>query len=203
MTKATTWLQVGFLPRRPRAPWPAWALLVCGMGLFMAAALDWREADTARADAEQALRTWETWERAQQEQRDAQARQRRLAQAGPAGAASTQAPPVSRDTLRNAQRVASLLEHRWDRLFATLEAHTPAGLQWLRLEHEAEAGEVQLEGLAADDRLALQVVDTLAAEVDWQEVAMSRVEAGTAAGQGAGADALRFELRARASLAAP
>lgn len=201
MTRATPWLQVGFLPRRQRAPWPAWALLVCGMGLFMAAALDWREADTARADAEQALRTWETRERTERDQRDAQARQRRLAQASPASAASAKASPASRDTLRNAQRVAALLDHRWDQLFATLEANTPAGLQWLRLEHEAEAGEVQLEGLAAEGRLALQVVDTLATQVGWRDVAMSRLEAGAASGQGA--EALRFELRARMALERP
>lgn len=193
MKQARAWLQVGFLPRRQRAPWPAWALLVCGMGLFMAAALEWREADTARADAEQALRTW------QRERQDEQVRQRRQAQALAKAPVPTKATPPSRETVRNAQRVAALLDHRWDQLFAALEAHTPAGLQWLRLEHEAEAGEVQLEGLATEGRLALQVVDALAAEPRWHEVAMSRLEAG----QGADGASLRFELRARTALNLP
>lgn len=193
MRQARAWLQVGFLPRRQRAPWPAWALLVCGMGLFMAAALDWREADTARVDAEQALRTW------QEERQDEQLRQRRQAQAAATASMPAKATPPSRETLRNAQRVAALLDHRWDQLFAALEAHTPAGLQWLRLEHEAEAGEVQLEGLASEGRLALQVVDALAAEPRWHEVAMSRLEAG----QGAEGASLRFELRARTALKLP
>lgn len=196
MTRARAWLQVGFIPRPRRAPWPAWALLVCGMGLFIAAALDWREAYTARADAEQAMQTWQ----------DEQARQRRLAQspASPTGpqarpAARTDASAPTKETLRSARRVADLLEHRWDQLFAALEAHTPPGLQWLRLEHEAEAGEVMLEGVAAEGRLALQVVDTLASQAGWHEVALSRLEAG----QGADAAALRFELRARTALNLP
>lgn len=190
MRRAKAWLQVGFLPRRQRAPWPAWALLVCGMGLFLAAALDWREADTARAEAEQALRTWH----------DQQTRQRQdpLRPALPAQSQAQVAAP-SRETVRNAQRVGALLEHRWDQLFAAIEANTPVGLQWLRLEHEAEAGEVQLEGLATEGRLALQVVDALAADARWQDVAMSRLEAG----QGADAAALRFELRARTALDTP
>jgi len=197
MKQARAWLQVGFLPRRQRAPWPAWALLVCGMGLFMAAALEWREADTARADAEQALRTW------QKEQQNEQVRQHRLAQAQAQALAKAPVPAQatlpSRETVRNAQRVAALLDHRWDQLFAALEANTPAGLQWLRLEHEAEAGEVQLEGLATEGRLALQVVDALATEPRWHEVAMSRLEAG----QGADGASLRFELRARTALNLP
>lgn len=193
MRRAPDWLQVGFVPRRQRAPWPAWALLVCGMGVLMAAALEWREADTARVEAEQALRAW------QQAQRDADTRQRRQAQVAASAAQPGERAPLSREVARNAQRVAALLDHRWDQLFATLEANTPAALQWLRLEHEAEAGEVQLEGLAAEGRQALQVVDTLAAEPDWHEVAMSRLEAGQAVEQGS----LRFEVRARVAAVTP
>jgi hypothetical protein len=189
MTRPTPWLQVGFLPRRRPVPWPAWALLVCGLGLFLAAALAWRGAGTQRADAEQALHSWQA----------EQTRQRRVVtrtvQPTPAAPAA-----ATRDAQRTAQRVAALLDHPWAGLFATIETLSPPGLQWLRLEHEAEAGEVQLEGLAREGQQALQVVDALSSTPGWQDVALSRLEAGANPEAG---NTLRFEVRAHQGNSAP
>jgi hypothetical protein len=179
VSRVRPWLQVGFLPRREPAPWPAWALLVAGLGLCLVAALDWREASLANAEAEQALHSW------QAQQRPARP-----------PAAVVKAAPVNRETPATAQRVSALLGHRWGALFTTLEDVTPAGMQWLRLEHEAEAGEVQIEGIAPAGQQALQVVDALSATPGWQDVALSRLETGSAASSSTAVGGLRFEVRA-------
>ena len=81
------------------------------------------------------------------------------------------------DTVRAAQRVRAQFDHPWASILASLEAETPAGLQWLRFDHDSAGPELRFEGLAPQRGDVLELVDRLAARVGWSEVALGRLAA--------------------------
>jgi hypothetical protein len=140
-------------------------------------------------------------------QRDIDAQRIRLAQAQKriTATAPTPARPALRasadtkaeaEALRAAQRVMGHVNHPWGLLLAAIESETPAGVQWLVFDHDADSAELRFEGLAADAATALRLADALSARAGWSEVALSRLQAPDAAGAAASASAWRFEMRA-------
>ena len=174
---SSRWPQADFLraTARPRRPLLAWLWAISGVALLIASGAE--AIVTQRANDA----------RTQQLARAGQ----RVAKAGaPAGAASvpsaTSASPVTSsttsttstvDTVRAAQRVRAQLDHPWASILASLEAETPAGLQWLRFDHDSAGPELRFEGLAPQRGDVLELVDRLAARVGWSEVALGRLAA--------------------------
>lgn len=102
-----------------------------------------------------------------------------------------------------AHTVAGRLQHPWGWLLAGLEHSTPAGLQLIALEHEAERPDLRIEGQAATTASVLQLVDALATRPGWSEVVLKRLQNGEGAQSGEG---VRFEIGAQlkpALMAAP
>ena len=145
-------------------------------------------------------------------QRDVEAQQARLAQAtqrvanaamkrstAPAFASTASADAKAEaGAIDAAQRVAAQLNHPWGALLSSIEAETPAGLQWLLFDHDSDSPELRLEGLGSDVASVLSVVDVLASRAGWSQVALSRLQAaeGAPARGTAGGAGWRFELRA-------
>lgn len=173
---ATRWPQPDFLPRAARPPLLAWVALLCA-GVALALAVDdWLVLEAAREDL-----------RAQAERaRPAEPR---------AGARPALGAPSTAGAAEAAQAIARGLAHPWRALFESSERHAVAGVRWLRLEHDAERGDVRLAGLAPDRHAAVKTLEALAADPQWQDVLLLRIESARA-GE-AGGDAVQFELRAR------
>lgn len=180
---ATRWPQPDFLPRPARPPWLAWAALLCMSAVLALAVDEWLVLETAREEL-----------RAQIE-RARPAGERRTPRASVAGTAP--APGAA----EAAQALSRALEHPWRTLFESSERHAAAGLRWLRLEHDAERGDVRLAGSAPDRRAVLKTLEALAGDPGWDDVLLLRIEA-PPAGEGAG-EGVRFELRARLGGAGP
>ena len=81
------------------------------------------------------------------------------------------------DAIRAAQRVLSQLAHPWGQILATVEAETPAGLQWMLLDHAVDSPDLRFEGQASDASIALQMVDALSVRPGWSAVALTRLQA--------------------------
>lgn len=79
--------------------------------------------------------------------------------------------------LRAAQQVAHDLAHPWGAILASVESETPAGLQWLLLDHGVDSPELRLEGLAPDVASVMNLVDALSARVGWSNVVAGRLQA--------------------------
>ena len=110
---------------------------------------------------------------------------------------------------RAAHRVAASLEAPWNELFASIEAATPAGVQWLRLDFTAASGDLRLDGETADTGTALRVVDRLASQRSWRDVALVRwqrpepVVAASSSAPARSQPSLRFAIEAVRQSAAP
>lgn len=87
------------------------------------------------------------------------------------------APDSDADAIRAAQRVLAQLGHPWGQILATVEAETPAGLQWLLLDHASNGPDLRFEGQAPDVSTALQLVDALSMRPGWSGVVLTRLQA--------------------------
>lgn len=165
------WPLPDFLPRPARPPWLAWAALACAALLCALV-----------ADEVLAL----------QGEREAVARELERARAAARPARAEVPPaPAPRETLLAAQGVARRLAHPWGELLGAVESAAAPGLRWVRLEHDAERGDMRLSALAPHRDAVLATLDRLAALPGWSEVSLQRLE------QDPASPALRVELRAR------
>jgi len=175
------WPQPDFLARAARRPALAWCCGVAGLVVAALALNDWL---AARHDLD-AQR--DRLARASQRMAPAPARPR-IAASGPL------VPEV--DAIRAAQRVVDRIDHPWDRILANVEAETPADLQWLELEHDADEATLRLEGAAGDVRSVLQVVDNLSDRPGWSDVVLGRLRTADARELAASTPPWHFELHA-------
>lgn len=183
------WPQPDFLATRRSPPrlawlWAATGAVVLAVTLFEGLALQ-HDVDAQQARLSQAT------------QRAAKAAPKRPT-ALAASATATGDARAEAAAIDAAQRVAAHLNHPWGNILASIEAETPAGLQWLVFDHDSDSPELRLEGLGRDVASVLAVVDVLSSRAGWSQVALSRLQAteGTPARDAAGATGWRFELRA-------
>lgn len=162
------WPQPDFLAKRAHPPALAWAWLVCGALLLALAVDEWSELETARSELQ---------------------RQTERLRLPPRARPVTAAPAPRPEAAQAAQRLVQRLDHPWRTFFEATERHAAVDVHWLRLEHDAERGDVRLEALAPNREAMLRTLDALAAAPRWSELLLLRVEAAPF-GQ-------RFELRAR------
>lgn len=189
------WPQPDFLATRGGPPrlawwWAATGAAVLAVTLFEGLALQ------RRVDAQQA-RLAKATQATQAARRGANATPRRST--APAAATTASADgKTEAAAIDAAQRVVAHLNHPWGAVLASIEADTPAGLQWLVFDHDSDSPELRLEGLGSDVASVLSVVDVLASRAGWSQVALSRLQAaeGAPARGAAGATGWRFELRA-------
>jgi hypothetical protein len=175
------WPQPDFLPHPAHPPLLAWLGLACAALVFALAVDDWLRLAAADDEIQRQIERFRAAQR-------------------PLSKSVKVAPAVDPGTARAAWRVAALLEHPWRSLFESTERNAAAEVQWLRVEHDAERGDVRLEGTAASRDAVLVTLDALAAAPQWRDVMLVRVEdAGTPAAPVSG---LRFELRARHGIGA-
>lgn len=90
---------------------------------------------------------------------------------------ASQSSASSAQAVRAAQQVAHDLAHPWGAILAGIESETPAGLQWLLLDHGVDSPDLRLEGLAPDVAIVMNLVDALSARVGWSNVVASRLQA--------------------------
>lgn len=179
---ATRWPKADFLPAPVRPPLLAWAWAGCA-ALALAFALDdWMALDAAREELHARVDRW----RAAQRIAPASAHVR---SAVPAGAATA------------AGAVVRQLDHPWRSLFEATEQRAAEPLHWLRLEHDAERGDVRLEGAAPSRDAVLKTLDALAAAPGWSDLMLLRIESADPVAPAGGG--LRFELRARLAAIEP
>jgi hypothetical protein len=185
---------------RARTPWPRPDLARPGTPRQRGLAL------LAGAGAAALLFTgWQAWElqgqRAQWQALADQAQERIAQVRRAAPPARTTRPEADGSTRAReaALRVVSELDVDWGAVLGSVEQATPKGVRWLALTHDARRGELRLEGQAEIQDAAFSVVDALARDRAWQDVAL--VHIGTeAAGGTAPAEAAagaRFIVGAR------
>ena len=102
----------------------------------------------------------------------------------------------SAQAVRAAQQVAHDLSHPWGLILSSVESETPAGLQWLLLDHGVDSPDLRVEGLAPDVASVMGLVDALSARVGWSNVVASRLQAPDARELAASGPRWRFELSA-------
>jgi hypothetical protein len=157
--------ELDFVRKTPRGRWVGWALLATALALAATLAADWT---AARDEANQQTDRLERW----QAVRPAGGASAVLARSAPA------TPGLSRAAARQAAaRVSQGLRHPWPGIVSAIDEATPAGVQWLRLEHDRTRADVRLAGRAADAKAALSVVDALAVRPGWRSVVLIRVGA--------------------------
>lgn len=173
---AAPWPRPDFLPRPVRPPALAWLCVLAG-ALGLAVALDdWLAVASQRGDLAREIERWQLAARPRSAARPP------VAEASPAAVAAAAA-------------ITRRLEHPWKNVFESAEQRPAAGVRWLRLEHDAERGDLRLEGSAPSRDAVLQTLDALAAAPGWHDVLLLRVESGAA--PGLPAQGLRFEVRAQ------
>ena len=99
------------------------------------------------------------------------------------------------DARRAARRLSAAIAYPWAAALASLEASTPAGVQWLTLDLTTESSEIRLEGQAGDASSALRVADSFSARPGWHDIALVRLQRNDA--RDGPASALRFAIEAR------
>ena len=166
------WPAPDFVPRRNRPPPVAWVLLVVGVATLALAVADLAALNRQRDEALQGLARW---------QRQALPPVHTVAVAAPDAAA-----------VRTARAIARSLQYPWRDVLLSAEAAAAPGVQWLRLEHDAERGDVRLEGVAPGAEAVLRSLEALTGARGWHDVTLTRTDGGAGA-----VDSLRFELRAR------
>lgn len=180
------WPRPDFLAPRRRVPLLAWLWAVTG-------------ASVLAVSVTEAVLMQQTVDR--QGVQLAKATQR-LARATPARATpllvnrTSSAPQGEAEGIRAAQRVLAQLDHPWGQILATVEAETPAGLQWLLLDHASDSPDLRFEGQAPDVSTALQLVDALSMRPGWTGVVLTRLQAPDPRDANAAAANWRFEITA-------
>lgn len=165
------------MPAPVRPPLLAWAWMGCA-ALALAFALDdWLALDAAREELRSRIDRWHAAQRAPSTPAP-------LRPTVPAGAAAA------------AGAVVRQLDHPWRSLFEATEQRAAEPVRWLRLEHDAERGDVRIEGGAPSRDAVLKTLDALVAAPGWSDLMLLRIEPADAAAVPAGSS-LRFELRAR------
>ena len=99
------------------------------------------------------------------------------------------------DARRAARRLSAAIAYPWAAALASLEASTPAGVQWLAFDLAIETSEIRLEGQAGDASAALRVADSFSARPGWHDIALVGMQRNDAR-QGP-TSALRFAIEAR------
>ncbi len=173
---AAPWPRPDFLPRPVRPPALAWLCLLAGAVALAVALDDWLAVESQRGDLAREI-------------------ERRQLAARPRNAARPPTAEASPTTVAAAAAIARRLEHPWRNVFEAAEQRPAAGVRWLRLEHDAERGDLRLEGSAPSRDAVLQTLDALAAAPGWREVLLLRIESGAA--PGLPVQGLRFEVRAQ------
>lgn len=166
--------QPDFLVTGPRGSPLGWALAATGLLVLATAAWSAWESHAARDAAQQEL--------AQLQNR---ARGRPAAVAVPVARNSAQAGSqqqaqlqAQQEATRAAREVAGLLQEPWGQILSQVEAAGGKQVQWLGFDYTAVRSELRLEGLSADRKTALDVVDRLSALPGWQDVVLSRLMTG-------------------------
>lgn len=177
---ATRWPKADFLPAPVRPPLLAWLGMGCAALVFALALDDWMALEAAREELRSRVDRWQAAQRVSSAPAPARS-------SVPAGAAAAAAAVVRR------------LDHPWRGLFEATEQRTAEPVRWLRLEHDAERGDVRLEGAAPSRDDVLKTLDALAAAPGWSDLMLLRIESADAAAGGS----LRFELRARLAASEP
>jgi len=176
--------QPDFLATGPRSSPLGWALAATGtLALATAAWTAW-ESHAARDAAQQAL--------AQLQNR---ARGRPPVVAAPVArnsALGSSQQQAQLEATRAAREVAGLLQEPWGQILSQVETAGGKQVQWLGLDYTAVRSELRLEGLSADRKTALDVVDRLSALPGWQDVVLSRLMMGDQ-----GLAGLRLDISAR------
>lgn len=165
-----------FLPRPARPPGLAWAWCACAVLVFALAADEGLALAAAREDLARQL-------------------ERARAAATPLRPAAPVAAP-RREAVLAARRVAARLGHPWRTVFEDAEAAAAPGVRWLRLEHDAERGDLRLAATAPNRDAVRATLDRLGSTAGWDEVMLLRLE------EDARSAVLRFELRARLAVGA-
>jgi hypothetical protein len=120
-----------------------------------------------------------------------------LARGTPAGAA--EAAQRAREAAR---LVVRDLDHDWPAVLGSIEQATPRGVRWLTMAHDARRGELRLEGQAGTQPEPFAVVDALARDRAWQDVALLQFAAeAPPGGASAPAAGVRFTVSARRAAA--
>lgn len=183
------WPQPDFLAARRRPPRLAWlwattGAVVLGVTLVEGLALQ------RHVDAQQARLTNAT-------QRVASAAPKHSIDSASSTLPSTESKAQA-DAIGAAQRIVAHLDHPWGPVLASIEAETPAGLQWLVFDHDSDSPELRLEGTGSDVASVLSVVDVLSSRAGWSQVALSRLQTaeGAQTRDAAGGTGWRFELHA-------
>lgn len=180
---ATRWPKADFLPAPRRPPWLAWLWMGCAALVLAVAVDDWLALDAEREDLRALV------ERSQAARR-----------ASPAAAPARSTVPAGAALAASA--VVRRLVHPWRSLFEAAEQRAAEPVRWLRMDHDAERGDVRLEGVAPSRDAVLKTLDGLAAQPGWSDLSLLRVELADAAAPTATAGGgLRFELRARLAAA--
>jgi hypothetical protein len=177
----TSWPRPDFLAGPPRQPLLAWLFALGG-----AAAL--------------VLASYSAWSMHAAFERATPAGTNVSAARAVTGSRAADAMPSSEgdaDSRRAALRLSAAISYPWGAALASLEASTPAGVQWLVLDLSIESGEIRLEGQAADASSALRVVDSFGARPGWRDIALVRLQRADAREGGATSSALRFAIEAR------
>lgn len=176
--------QPDFVATGPRGSSLGWALAATGALVLATAAWTGWDSYQARDAAQQELA-----------QLQSRARGRPVAAAAPVLRNSAQAASQQQAQLeatRAAREVAGLLQEPWGQVLGQVEAAAGGQIQWLGFDYTAVRAELRLEGLAADRKTALDVVDRLSALPGWQDVVLSRLMTGDQ-----GLAGLRLDVSAR------
>lgn len=162
--------QPDFLATGPRGSPLGWALAATGLLVLATAVWSAWESHAARDAAQLEL--------AQLQNR---ARGRPAAVAAPVARNSAQATSqlqAQQEAARAAREVAGLLQEPWGQILSQVETAGGKQVQWLGFDYTAVRSELRLEGLSADRKTALDVVDRLSALPGWQDVVLSRLMTG-------------------------
>ncbi len=168
------WPEPDFLPGKPRAPAMAWLWVAAGAISLAVAAGD---VGDLRERIEQAQYRVA---RSQHALEASAARPGRgtpgpVSVAAPGRALRNTTPFDDVKAMARAARLEQRIDHPWNRLLPSIEAATPADIQWLSMEHDVDRPEIRLEGVATDVHVALGFVAALSAQGVWSNVALAEV----------------------------
>jgi hypothetical protein len=152
-----------FLARPPRPGLLAW--VAAGTGALVLALVG---ADVAGLHSRIAVQQARLQDRLAATDASAQAAPARTARAPGAAVPDARAADAEARALRR-------IGYPWQQLFTTLEEATPAGVQWLALDHGTDRADLRLAGQARDAAQAVALVDALAAWAGWSDVVLRKL----------------------------
>nr|WP_316641421.1 hypothetical protein [uncultured Roseateles sp.] len=166
--------QPDFVATGPRSSPLGWALAATGLLVLVTAAWTASESHAARETARQELAQLQNRARGRPAALTAVAAP--VARNSSAQASSQQQAQL--EATRAAREVAGLLQEPWGQILSQVETAGGKQVQWLGFDYTAVRAELRLEGLSADRKTALDVVDRLSALPGWQDVVLSRLMTG-------------------------